>query len=296
VGGTLDALRQGDEGIEDHQRKTKHVFTGGWNDKGCTSVNSTHEGKFEKLASFSEAEEQQLKALLKYVKVQASGVAGKPTVQFSGANVQVVNGEGKTASKNGTGNLVIGYDENKEGKHEQTGSHDLILGEEQTFTSYGGILAGSLNTISAPFAAVSGGKEGTASGEWASISSGKENKASGNYASVSGGLTNTASGEWASASGGFKSFATNRVASISGGSENKAAGEFAAVSGGSKNTASGAEASVSGGFINTASGEDASVSGGDANTATNSESWVGGGLGTTPKRGFQLSSAEPKSL
>ena len=36
---------------------------------------------------------------------------------------------------------MIGYDKN-EGKHEQTGSHNLILGEEQTFTSYGGVLAG----------------------------------------------------------------------------------------------------------------------------------------------------------
>jgi hypothetical protein len=40
--------------------KTKHVFTGGWNDKGCTSVNATYEGKFEKLASFTESEEAQL--------------------------------------------------------------------------------------------------------------------------------------------------------------------------------------------------------------------------------------------
>jgi hypothetical protein len=31
--------------------KTKHVFTGGFNDKGCASVNATHEGKFEKLAA-----------------------------------------------------------------------------------------------------------------------------------------------------------------------------------------------------------------------------------------------------
>ena len=62
----------------------------------------------------------------------ASGIDGKPTVQGSAANVQLVNGEGKTASANGEGNLVIGYDENG-GGHAQTGSHDLILGEEQTF-------------------------------------------------------------------------------------------------------------------------------------------------------------------
>ena len=38
----------------------------------------------------------------------AEGIDKKPTVQFSGCNVQVVDGEGKTATKNGEGNLVIG--------------------------------------------------------------------------------------------------------------------------------------------------------------------------------------------
>jgi hypothetical protein len=27
----------------------KKHYTGGWNDKGCTSVNGTHEGKYEKI-------------------------------------------------------------------------------------------------------------------------------------------------------------------------------------------------------------------------------------------------------
>src|SRR5438477_343683 len=43
----------------------------------------------------------------------ASGVVGgKPTVQFAAVNVQIVNGAGSTASVNGKGNLVLGYDEN----------------------------------------------------------------------------------------------------------------------------------------------------------------------------------------
>jgi hypothetical protein len=75
----------------------------------------------------------------------ASGVGG-PTIQFSGVNVQVVNGEGKTASVNGDGNLVVGYDENA-GKNDQTGSHNVILGGEQTFTSLGGILGGFKNGV-----------------------------------------------------------------------------------------------------------------------------------------------------
>src|SRR5947209_11501210 len=41
----------------------------------------------------------------------SSGVGGKPTVQFAAVNVQIVNGTGSTASSNGDGNLVLGYDE-----------------------------------------------------------------------------------------------------------------------------------------------------------------------------------------
>ncbi len=60
--------------------------------------------------------------------------------------MQIVNGEGKTASANSEGNLVIGYDEEP---GTQTGSHNLVLGERQTFMSYGGFLDGFSNSITA---------------------------------------------------------------------------------------------------------------------------------------------------
>ena len=119
----------------------------------------TEKVKYTKVALPREASEQQtLLSILSHAKYVESGVGGKPTIQFSGVNVQVVSGAGKTnAAVNGTGNLVIGYDENG-GKHEQTGSHDLILGEEQTFTSYGGPRRRAPGTRSArAFASVSGG-------------------------------------------------------------------------------------------------------------------------------------------
>jgi hypothetical protein len=86
-------------------------------------------------SGLSSSEVETLKAILPFIKFVSSGVGGKPTVQFSGVNVQVVNGLGKTETTNGAGNLVVGYDETAN-KQEQTGSHDLILGSEQTFTSY----------------------------------------------------------------------------------------------------------------------------------------------------------------
>jgi len=45
-------------------------------------------------AGFSGSELETLKSLLPHLKFIDAGVGGKPTVQFSGLNVQVVNGEG----------------------------------------------------------------------------------------------------------------------------------------------------------------------------------------------------------
>jgi hypothetical protein len=204
-----------------------------------------------------------LKGVLPCIKSVKEGIGGKPTVQFSGCNLQIVNGEGKTASSNGEGNLVIGYDENVE-KRKQTGSHDLILGEQQEFTSFAGLVAGTKNAIIGPYASISGGDTNTASGQAASVSGGTESTASGQDASVSGGAQNTASGQ---------------DASVSGGRQNTASGLFASVSGGRVDTASGFVSSVGGGIANHAEGAEASISGGAENRIGEStvESWIGGG-------------------
>jgi hypothetical protein len=70
--------------------KPKH-YTGGYTEK--TARRSARRTKASiKASSLSEPEQEELKALLKYVKVVPSGVDSKPTVQVSGANVQIVNG------------------------------------------------------------------------------------------------------------------------------------------------------------------------------------------------------------
>ncbi len=75
------------------------------------------EGKKGEAGSGLSAEQiEQLKALLPHITLIASGVGGKPTIRFSGVNVQIVNGSGKTSTVNGEGNLVIGYDENPKGR------------------------------------------------------------------------------------------------------------------------------------------------------------------------------------
>jgi hypothetical protein len=207
------------------------------------------------------AELEQLDKLLPHVSYVESGVGGKPTIQFSGVNVQIVNGEGKTESINGEGNLVLGYDENLVG-YPQTGSHDLILGDEQTFTSYAGLVAGYQNAVSGPFASISGGTQNTASGYAASVGGGFGNTSSSITSAVSGGSGNHASGEEAAVSGGSSNTASGQSASVSGGQNNTASQADDSVSGGGSNTASGGGSSISGGGLNTASGEGTSIFGG----------------------------------
>jgi hypothetical protein len=126
---------------------------------------------------------------------------GQATVRFSGVNVQVVSGTGTTDGPvNGAGNLIVGYNERRgDGNDVRTGSHNLIVGQQHSYSAFGGLVAGILNTISANYASVSGGFRNTASGAAASVSGGVGNTASGDVASVSGGLSRSAPGaeDWA---------------------------------------------------------------------------------------------------
>ena len=94
------------------------------------------------------------------------------TLRISGINVQVVNGLDATngfpgnpdstdpldTQTNGLGNLIVGYNEpgNPNGD-DRTGSHNVVFGHGNTYTSFGGIVGPNDNTISAPFASVTGG-------------------------------------------------------------------------------------------------------------------------------------------
>jgi hypothetical protein len=186
------------------------------------------------------------------------------TIRFHGANVQIVNGTGITDGVvDGAGNLIVGYNELRGAGDDRSGSHNLVVGKEHNFSSFGGLLAGQRNTVSGGWSSVSGGRLNAASGLLSSVSGGAFNEASGNYSSVSGGIGNTASANYAS---------------VSGGEFNTASGNYASVSGGRFNAASGNYASVSGGRFNIASGTYSSVSGGNSRSALNTDDWVAGAL------------------
>jgi hypothetical protein len=117
-------------------------------------------------------------AIAPYVSVtqdDLDGVQG-PNVLFTGANVHVRSGSGSTADFDGLtglGNLIVGYDENLTGTTPRTGSHNLVIGVNNGFTSYGGAVFGRSNDIEGVFATVTGGRFNKAGADYASVSGGQ---------------------------------------------------------------------------------------------------------------------------
>jgi hypothetical protein len=161
-----------------------------------------------------------------------------------------VNGEGTTDVVNGTGNLIVGYDETDDGapincsygefvdetvcveageswgQSHKSGSHNVVIGSGHSYSQYGGMVAGQANVINFIHATVTGGLNNIASGSWAHVSGGVSNVASGYYSSVGGGEFNVADGQFSSVSGGFSNQASGEAASVSGGSGAGALGSF----------------------------------------------------------------------
>jgi hypothetical protein len=157
---------------------------------------------------------------------------GADTLRFSGMNLQVVNGQGSTDTTNGLGNLIVGYDDYAA---DTSGSHDIVVGDANSFSSYGGLVAGRDNEISGPFASVTGGFANTADGAEASVTGGSGNFADGTTATVSGGDGNVAGGESSWIGAGLRNDATGRRAAVAGGNGNQATGENSAILGGAGN-------------------------------------------------------------
>lgn len=200
-------------------------------------------------------------------------------VFITGANLHILNGQGRTDTVNGLGNLIVGYDEPRAQGADQSGSHNLVVGTEHNYSSYGGIVAGIYNAISGQWACVTGGTASQATGYASSVSGGSGGTASGGNSAVGGGLQNTASGDFASVVGGKSNTASGVYAWVGAGYENFASGDAASVSGGQQNLAEGERSSVSAGVANLAHAGYASVSGGINNIAFNSTSTVSGGQG-----------------
>src|SRR5437867_1511554 len=138
-----------------------------------------------------------------------------PHVLFTGCNVHVRSGSGRTddnvfngGTLRGLGNLVVGYNEVCTqpviipGCGSRGGSHNLIISSEHSYSSFGGFVAGERNIVSGRSASVSGGANNVANGFVSSVSGGSTNAALGSFSSVSGGEENEALGGASSVSGG----------------------------------------------------------------------------------------------
>ena len=222
-------------------------------------------------------------------------------IYIDGANLHVRNSTDATETTNGLGNLIVGYNEERgEGADNRSGSHNIVVGKKNSFSSWGGVVVGQSNTVSAPYATVTAGHANTASGSYSSVSGGRYNTASGEGSSVVGGGGsdiddgNVAFGDYSAVLGGTRNIAgdgnlehhaVGPYTTVSGGMDNTASGTGASVSGGKGNLASSTCASVSGGGENAARGVGSSVGGGCYNTASGEYSSVAGGGGDLPASG-----------
>lgn len=230
---------------------------------------------------------------------------------FEGCNVHVRSGAGTTnATVNGVGNLIVGYNE-AFGTLDRSGSHNLIVGRSHAYSSWGGVVFGDMNRVTAPASSVTGGfcnvagpgsapSCGAGGAPFASVvAAGISNNASGAGSSVTGGYWNAAAGDASSVAGGETNSASGFRASVFGGQWNRATGRTAVVSGGACNVAgpdpgvscfpvgtdlpgtwdAGAYAAVSAGRDNVASAPFSAVSGGWNVVESTEYGWSAGSLG-----------------
>lgn len=202
-------------------------------------------------------------------------------VIYQGCNVHIRNSSGATATADGTGNLIMGWNEDTKLGHDRSGSHNLVVGGQHSWSSTGGIVAGYANTIAGESTAVLGGTQNVADGLRSAILGGQKNSATGEASSVSGGVFGEARGVHATVAGGNAGLASGRDSTVAGGDLGSAAGDCSFVGGGASNVASGSSSSVTGGSNNQAEGNVATVVGGISNLAVSGGSLVAGGESNT---------------
>ena len=79
-------------------------------------------------------------------KLKLENVNGQDTALFEGVNVQLINGAGMTAAMNGVGNLIIGYNVDSSGLASRIGSHNIILGDEESYPDTEKLITGYITS------------------------------------------------------------------------------------------------------------------------------------------------------
>ena len=173
-------------------------------------------------AAAKQAEVSEILAHMSLVELDDGGGHKTKTLRISGLNVQIVNGAGATCSDagggTGLGNLIVGYNETgSPGGDARSGSHNIVVGQMNSYSGYGCLVAGTSNSVSGMFTTVTGGTQNRSTGTAASIAGGSNNVASGTASSVAGGAENLASGTASAVLGGFKNDASGTSSTVRGG-------------------------------------------------------------------------------
>lgn len=139
---------------------------------------------------------QQLEARIKKLESLLDNVVRRGNdIVMSNVNLIINNGTGTIGRTNGTGNLVVGYDD------PGSGSHNVLVGSKNRCSSFGSIVSGAGNAVSGSYSAVVGGQGNVASGGSSTVLGGRNNVASGDYSSVMGGSDNKAKGDYTGING-----------------------------------------------------------------------------------------------
>jgi len=202
-----------------------------------------------------------------YVSVSTS----RNIVYVADANLHIRDGSGGTdGSTNGLGNLIIGYDED-DGADDKSGSHNIILGEDHSYSGYGGIVSGHNNTISGRDASAIGGQTNTVTGDNAVTIGGQTTLVDGWSAAALGGTGNIASGLTAAIVGGQDNEALSSQSVVVAGRENISDGGSALIAGGEDNFTDASRGTVIGGRENYAGGNYSLVVGGSGNSTSSTD-------------------------
>ncbi len=216
---------------------------------------------------------------------------------FEGVNVHVRNALGDTDFTDGTGNLIVGWNE---GGDSRTGSHNVVVGRGSSWTSYGSIIVGEGHQVSGNYGAVIGGTGNVMDGTRGVIIGGNSNTVSsgdGWHAVIVGGGSSLVADESGVVVGGQGNIidATNPEAQyevVVGGEGNTVQKSHAVAVGGRDNLVNGTHAVVIGGALNYVTGDAGAVFGGRSNEVQGgSYDVVAGGADNTATGGLGEASA-----
>lgn len=198
----------------------------------------------------------------KTLHVSSGTFNSRDAVFITSANLVVQNGTGSTGAVNGLGNVILGYDATRTDNPDlspKTGSHDLVLGDNNGYGSTGQLVSGSRNYAKGQNAAIIGGSDAQASGPGAVVIGGYGGQSAGQASVAIGGHGVESGGAQAVAIAGWQASASGDQSLTLGGYRNGNAGASAVVVGGTSNTTSDFNTTLVGGRYNATNGHNGST-------------------------------------